>query len=204
MPQGGGGTKQTQTPNHTTPQLRRDSKQTQIPNHTTPQEKKGVPSIGGEGWTGIIDGAAWGDPTPPPHGIPPTPPWCGRGLVPLWCGGGFSGVVVGCGFQVWCLTAFPPRCGVPVVWWWVLGLGFRVCTRTPLWCGWSGCGRVYMYRYEMVRVDGQQLGAAQTQTMPHPGECRHFAHATKLHSFKSHTTHEDPGSGVHPCDCWHF
>ena len=45
------------------------------------------------------------------------------------------------------------------------------------------------------RVDGQQLGAAQTQTMPHPGECRHFGHATKLHSFKSHTTHEDPGFG---------
>ena len=43
------------------------------------------------------------------------------------------------------------------------------------------------------RVEGQQLGAAQTETMAHPGECRHFGHATKLHSFKSHNTHEDPG-----------
>ena len=44
-----------------------------------------------------------------------------------------------------------------------------------------------------LRVEGQQLGAAQTETMAHPGECRHFGHATKLHSFKSHDTHEDRG-----------
>ena len=31
--------------------------------------------------------------------------------------------------------------------------------------------------------------------MAHPGECRHFGHATKLHSFKSHNSHEDPGFG---------
>ena len=42
-----------------------------------------------------------------------------------------------------------------------------------------------------LRVEGQQLGAAQTETVAHPGECRHFGHATKLHSFKSHNTHED-------------
>ena len=45
------------------------------------------------------------------------------------------------------------------------------------------------------RVEGQQLGAAQTETVANPGECRHFGHATKLHSFKSHNTHEDPGFG---------
>ena len=45
------------------------------------------------------------------------------------------------------------------------------------------------------RVEGQQLGAAQTETMAHPGECRHFGRAKKLHSFKSHNTHEDGGFG---------
>ena len=45
------------------------------------------------------------------------------------------------------------------------------------------------------RVEGQQLGAAQTETLARPGECRHFGHATKLHSFKSHNTHDDPRSG---------
>ena len=35
------------------------------------------------------------------------------------------------------------------------------------------------------RVEGQQLGAAQTETVAHPGECRHFGHVTKLHSFKT-------------------
>ena len=49
------------------------------------------------------------------------------------------------------------------------------------------------------RVEGQQLGAAQTET-----ECRHFEHATKLRSFKSHNTDEDPRLEAHPCDCWHF
>ena len=43
------------------------------------------------------------------------------------------------------------------------------------------------------RVEGQQVGAAQTETVTHPGECRHFGHATKLHSFKGHFTHEDCG-----------
>ena len=46
------------------------------------------------------------------------------------------------------------------------------------------------------RVEGHQLGVTQTETMAHPGECRHFGHATKLHSFKSHDTHEDPRFGV--------
>ena len=36
--------------------------------------------------------------------------------------------------------------------------------------------------------------------MAHPGECRHFGHPTNLH----HNTHEDPGFGAHPCDCWTF
>ena len=45
------------------------------------------------------------------------------------------------------------------------------------------------------RVEGQQLGAAQTETVVHPGECRHFGHATKLRGFKSHNTHEDPRLG---------
>ena len=45
------------------------------------------------------------------------------------------------------------------------------------------------------RGEGQQLGAAQTETVANPGECRHFGHATKLHSFRSHNTHEDPGFG---------
>ena len=45
------------------------------------------------------------------------------------------------------------------------------------------------------RVEGQQLGAAQTETVANPGDCRHFGHATKLHSFKSHNTHEDPRFG---------
>ena len=60
----------------------------------------------------------------------------------------------------------------------MLGLGFGVCTRA------AGGG--------LFRV---QLGAAQTETMAHPGECRHFGHATKLHSFNSHNNHEDPGFG---------
>ena len=42
------------------------------------------------------------------------------------------------------------------------------------------------------KVEGQHVGAAQTETVAHPGECRHFGHTTKLHSFKSHNTHEDP------------
>ena len=41
------------------------------------------------------------------------------------------------------------------------------------------------------RVEGRQLGAAQTTTMAHPGECRHFGHPTNLH----HNTQEDPGFG---------
>ena len=47
----------------------------------------------------------------------------------------------------------------------------------PLWCG--GGFRVWLFRvYRCIdmkgfRVEGQQLGAAQTATMAHPGECRH-------------------------------
>ena len=44
------------------------------------------------------------------------------------------------------------------------------------------------------RVEGQQLGA-QTETVANLGECCHFGHATKLRSFKSRNTHEDPGFG---------
>ena len=52
-----------------------------------------------------------------------------------------------------------------------------------------------------LRAEGQQLGAVQTETVAHPGECRHFGHATKLHSFNSHNTDEDPRfEGAHPCD----
>ena len=45
------------------------------------------------------------------------------------------------------------------------------------------------------RVESQQLGAAQTETMAHPGQCRHFGHAAKLRSFKCNSTHEDFGFG---------
>ena len=45
------------------------------------------------------------------------------------------------------------------------------------------------------RVEGQQLGAARTETVARPGECRRIGHATKLHSFKSHNTHEDSRFG---------
>ena len=44
------------------------------------------------------------------------------------------------------------------------------------------------------RVEGQQLGV-QTETVANLGECCHFGHATKLRSFKSRNTHEDPGFG---------
>ena len=79
-----------------------------------------------------------------------------------------------------------------MVWWWVLGLGFA--PPRPLWCGWWGLG-FRCIDMKGFRVEGQQLGAAQTETVANPGECRHFGHATKLHSFKSHNTHEDPGFG---------
>ena len=46
------------------------------------------------------------------------------------------------------------------------------------------------------RVEGQKLGAAQTETVAHQGECRHFGHATKLHSFKRHWR-GSPVRGVH-------
>ena len=43
------------------------------------------------------------------------------------------------------------------------------------------------------RVEGQQLGAAQIETLAHPGEC---GHATKFfHSLNSQNTHEDLGFG---------
>ena len=41
------------------------------------------------------------------------------------------------------------------------------------------------------KVEGQHVGAAQTETVTRPGKCRQFGHATKMHSFKSHNTHED-------------
>ena len=78
----------------------------------------------------------------------------------------------------------------------VVGGGFRVQGLhqhpTVVWV--VGLFRVYMcIDMKGFRVEGQQLGAAQSETMAHPGECRHFGHAAKLHSFKSHNTHEDPG-----------
>ena len=45
------------------------------------------------------------------------------------------------------------------------------------------------------RVECQQLGTARTETVARPGECRRIGHATKLHSLKSHNTHEDPRFG---------
>ena len=45
------------------------------------------------------------------------------------------------------------------------------------------------------RVECQQLGTARTETVARPGECRRVGHATKLHSLKSHNTHEDPRFG---------
>ena len=53
-----------------------------------------------------------------------------------------------------------------------------------------------MKGFRVFRAEGQQLGA---------GECRHVGHATKLHSFKSHTTHEHRRlGGAHSCDSWQF
>ena len=52
-----------------------------------------------------------------------------------------------------------------------------------------------MKGFRVFRVEGQQPGAAQTEAVAHPGECRHFGHATKLNSFKSHSTHEGPRFG---------
>ena len=48
------------------------------------------------------------------------------------------------------------------------------------------------------RVEGQQLGAAQTKTVAHPGESRHFGHASCIAGIasKNHNTHEDPRFGV--------
>ena len=75
-----------------------------------------------------------------------------------------------------------------------MGLGFRVCTRAPLVVWVVGLFRVYI-DMKGFRVEGHQPGAVQTETMAHPGECRHFVRTTKLHSFKSHNTQEDPGFG---------
>ena len=44
-------------------------------------------------------------------------------------------------------------------------------------------------------VEVQQLGTSRTETIAHPGECRHFGHATKLHSSKVTTFTRIPGSG---------
>ena len=113
---------------------------------------------------------------------PPLPP-CNV----VWCGGGLwvSGLV---------FNPFPPPCGV------VVGVGFRVCTPAPP-VVWVGFRCIDMQGFS---VEGQQLGAAQTETVARPGECRRIGHATKLHSLKRHNTHEDPRFGAHPCDCWHF
>ena len=46
-------------------------------------------------------------------------------------------------------------------------------------------------------------GLLRTETVARPGEYRRIGHATKLQSFKSHNTQEDPRFGG-PSDCWHF
>ena len=99
-----------------------------------------------------------------------------------WCGGGLwvSGLV---------FSPLPRPYGM-------VGLGLRVCTRAPAVVWVVGLFRVYRcIDSDMKGFRIEQLGAAQTETMAQPGECLHFGHATKLHSFKSHNTHEDPGSG---------
>ena len=76
--------------------------------------------------------------------------------------------------------------------WWLLGLG--LAPPRPLWCGWWGLG-FRCIGLNGFRVECQQLGTARTETVARPGECRRIGHATKLHSLKSHNTHEDPGFG---------
>ena len=96
------------------------------------------------------------------------------------------------GFRFSVLSSVPP-----VVRQWVVGVGFRVCTHTALVVWVVGLFRVYKcVDMNGLRVQGQQLGAAQTETVAHSVECRHFGHATKLHSFKSHNTNEDPRFGA--------
>ena len=63
-------------------------------------------------------------------------------------------------------------------------VGFRVCTPAP--------PVVWVVGF---RAECQQLGTARTETVARPGECRRIGHATKLHSLKSHNTHEDPRFG---------
>ena len=76
--------------------------------------------------------------------------------------------------------------------WWLLGLGFA--PPRPLWCGWWGLG-FRCIDMNGFRVECQQLGTARTESVARPGECRRIGHATKLHSLKSHNTHEDPRFG---------
>ena len=144
-------------------------------------------------------------PLSPPSMLPPTPPlvWvvgCLRGLFNPPSSPSCVQSVVGFSLM---FILLPPslRCGSG---WWVLGLGFAPAP--PLWCGWWGCLGFRCIDLNGFRVEGQQLGAAQTETVAQPGECRHFEHATKLRSFKSHNTDEDPrfGGAAHACDCWHF
>ena len=73
-------------------------------------------------------------------------------------------------------------------------VGFRVCTPAPpvVWVVGFGFRCIDMNGF---RVECQQLGTARTETVARPGECRRIGHATKLHSLKSHNTHEDPRFG---------
>ena len=71
----------------------------------------------------------------------------------------------------------------------MLGLRFA----PPLW--WVVGFRVLSVFMKGFGVEDQQLGAARTETVARPGECRRIGHATKLHSLKSHNTHEDPRLG---------
>ena len=103
--------------------------------------------------------------------IPPRPPLVRSGL---WV----SGLV---------FILLPPS-----LWCGSGGLGFAPAP--PWWCGWWGCLGFRCIDVNGFRVEGQQL--AQTETVAHPGECRHFGHATKLHSFRfKSNTHEDPRFG---------
>ena len=134
-------------------------------------------------------------PPPPPIMLPEPPRWCGwwgclRGLfkpplflVVWWV----SGLV---------FNAFPPPRGV------VVGVGFRVCLHPhpPLWCAW--CLGFTCIDMTGFRVEGQQLGAAQTETMAHPGACRHVDEVALLQ--KSQHSRGSRARGAHPCDCWRF
>ena len=79
--------------------------------------------------------------------------------------------------------------------------GLRVCTPAPpvVWVvGFRASLGFRCIDMNGFRVERQQLGTARTETVARPGECRRIGHATKLHSLKSHNTHEDPGFGPIP------